>query len=290
MLPVVPDEPLESAPIDAATSRREQELARSLRTLLAVEAVEGLDLIDAGQLGEGWIGPVLFRLVDARGRLAGSLYGERLRLEGSRTGRSLTIVLEDGYESHRGVRVPFDQGADEPVGLRDRGGERRITLPRVDPMPWIDAMPELFGGAELGVGPDDGRWDVERVRRDLNALCAEDAAHGYPRFKEIAGVRDGVLRDVHIETLDADGRITRRLFADRVQLKSAWRGVEILCEDGVHVRGDKKAAFLDGRYRIFLPRADRERWERAGLPGLSPAPAADATADPEPARAPDATE
>ena len=276
LVPFVPQDPYgpEPAPPEPP-SAREEEVVRSLRTLLAVEEVEGLDLLEAGRLADGAIGPVLFRLVDVRGRLAGSLFAERLRLEGSRVGRSLTIVLEDGYEAHGGVRVPFDLAADEPVGLREQGGERRITLPRVDPMPWIEALPELFGQAELGLGVDDGLWDVERVRRALNALLAEDAAHGYPRFKQIGGVRGGVLRDVHIESLDAEGRVHRRLFADRVTLRDAWRGVEILCEDGVHVHGDKKAAFLDGRYRIFLPRADEERWTRERLPGLVPETSAD---------------
>lgn len=262
-------------PPEPAVTEREEQVTRSLRTLLAVEEVAGLDLLDAGRLGDGWIGPVLFRLIDARGRLAGSLYAERLRLEGSRAGRSLTIVLEDGYEAHKGVRVAFDPAAGDRAGSLEQGGVRRIALPHVDPMPWIKALPELFGDAELGRGSDDGLWNVERVRRTLNRLCAEDAAHGYPRFKAIGGVRDGVLRDVHVESLDADGWIERRLFADRVTLKLAFRGVEILCEDGVHVRGDDKAAFLDGRYRLFLPRADAERWKEALLPGLVPETEAD---------------
>ena len=275
-MPVVPSGPFGPEPTaPERPTEREQAMVRSLRTLLAVEQVEGFDLIDAGRLGDGVMGPVLFRLLDVRGRLSGSLFGERLRLEGSRSGRSLTIVLEDGYEAHAGVRVPFDLGPDEPVGLREQGGERRITLPHVDPMPWIEALPELFGSAELGRGPDDGQWNIERVRRALNALCAEDAAHGYPRFKEIGGVRDAVLRDVHIESLDVEGRVNRRLFADRVTLKHAWKGVEILCEDGVQVRGDKKAAFLDGRYRIFLPRANKGRWDAERLPGLADESSAD---------------
>ena len=265
----------EEPPEDAGAVRA-RELQRALRTLLAVEEVRGIDLIEVGALGDGWIGPVLFRVVDLQGRLAGSLWAERLKLEGSRAGRSLTIVLESGYESHRGVRTPFDarpefaelDSALEPGAEPAPGGVRRIVLPYVDPLAWIDRMPELFGATDLSAVLDDGLWDVERVRQALNRLCAEDAAFGYWRVRRVAGVAEGVLRDVHLEFLDRDGRLERRVFADRLSIRAAERGMLLSLEDGVQMRGDKKAPFLDGRYRIVLPRAELERWRAERLPGL----------------------
>jgi hypothetical protein len=50
------------------------------------------------------------------------------------------------------------------------------------------------------------------------------------------------------------------------------QGVKVELQDGAQLRGDAKTPFLDGRYRIFLPRASAERWRKAGLPGLAPPP------------------
>jgi hypothetical protein len=268
--PVAPD------PARVARLERSEEIARSLRAMLAVEGVRGIDLLDAGALDVGWIGPVVFRLLDERGRLAGSLFAERLRLEASRAGRTLTIVLEEGYESRGGVRVPFavadlaaaaGSSTEEPApGAR---ATRRIDLTDTDPMPWVSAMPELFGSAEIAGPLDDGVWDLARVAADLNRLLREDSASGYWRVKALGGVVGGVLREVHLEAFDAQGKIDRRVFADRMSLLPQARGILLLLEDGVHVRGETKSPFLEGRFRIFLPRASVEAWQRAKLPGLA---------------------
>ena len=254
---------------ELALVQREGELHRSLRTLLAVEEVRGLDLLEAGTLGDGWIGPVVFRLLDADGRLGGSLWAERLRLEGSRAARTLTLVLEDGYETRGGRRVDF--------ALRGPTGrsERRIVLPRVDPAQWVDALPELFGGARLDEPVDDGRWNHSLVRGSLNELLRRDAAGGWYRLKSFGGVMAGVFRGVHLEHLDREGRVERHLFADRMQVERRERGVLLLLEDGAQMRGQEKAVFLDGRFPVYLPRARIDDWERAGIPGLVEPPSDD---------------
>lgn len=267
---------------DEADQAREQalEVRRTLRTMLALEEVRGLDLIEVERVEDGYCGPVLFRLLDDRGRLAGSLWAERLRLEGSRSGRTLALVLEDGYESHMGVRTAFNAQSDPrfhaggasfaaPVDNESiQGGTRRITLTHVDPMPWVDRLPGLFGERDLERVEDDSLWNLDRVRLGANGLLAEDGAFGIWRIKSLGGVVDGVLRNVHLEFNDAQGRLERRVFADRLAIRVGSRGIELLLEDGAHMRGDRKAPFLDGRYRILLPRAKVEAWRAARLPGL----------------------
>jgi len=268
-LEFVPDLPSEPEPEagpgdeDLARIEREGAIHRTLRALLAVEEVRGLDLLETGALGDGWVGPVVFRLLDASGRLAGSIWAERLRLEGSRAARTLTLVLEDGYETRGGVRTDF--------ALRKPGEptQRRIVLPQVDPIDWAGALPELFGGLRLDEPVDDGRWNHSLVRGTLNELLRRHAAGGWYRLKAFDGVMNGVFRQVHVEHLDGDGRIERHLFADRMTIEKRERGVMLLLEDGAQVRGEEKAAFLEGRFPIYLPLARVEDWEQAGIPGLS---------------------
>jgi hypothetical protein len=268
---------------EQALAERSAEIERALRALLAIEEVRGLDLLEAGRLGEGWIGPVVFRLLDDRGRLAGGLYAERLRLEGSRAARTLTLVLEDGYETRAGERSPFvpssaaePESAPEPANgtapATETGssrGVRRIALPRVDPEPWLEEMGELFATTRLDQPVDDGLWNLTYVRGTLNQLLREDPSAGWWRLRALDGVLAGVLRGVHLEGFTPDGRLERHLFADRMQVLRADKGLLLLLEDGAQMRGDEKAAFIDGRFRIFLPRADAGAWEAAGVPGLA---------------------
>jgi hypothetical protein len=274
--------------IDEARVRRAEEVERSLRALLQVEGVRGIDLLEAGALEDGAIGPVVFRVLDARGRLAGALCASRLRLVGSRTARSLTLVLEEGYESRGGVRLDFEpeapvasvvEGAVEGAaeGEREPFGVRRIELEDVDPMPWLTAVPELFGGVELAAPRDDGLWNLTYVRASLNRLLRVDVERGYWRLKGLGGVVAGVLHDVHFEQFDAAGKLERRLFADRLRIERKERGVALVLEDGATLRGDEKTPFLDGRFRIYLPRAEHAEWNGAGLPGLTSAPSAAAS-------------
>jgi hypothetical protein len=118
--------------VDPTRVEREAAIARALRALVSVEGLTSLDLLEVGHLGEGCIGPVLFRVLDGRGRLAGSLYAERLRLEGSRAARTLTLVLEAGYEMRGGERVAFAPG-NASDGTPLEGGVRRLQVLDCDP-------------------------------------------------------------------------------------------------------------------------------------------------------------
>ena len=262
----------EPPPPDPALAERQRAILRSLRTLLAIEGVRGLDLLEVGALGEGCTGPVVFRLLDERGRLAGSLWAERLRLEGSRTARTLTLVLENGYEAHDGERFDFarEERLDAPP---IEGGVRRIELAETDPMPWVAALGELFGDVTLEAPKDDGRWNLTYVKGALNRLLKADTANGYWRVKSLGGVTGDVLREVQLEGFDGAGKLERRVFADSLRILRQDKGVSLQLEDGAQMRGDEKLPFLDGRFRIYLPRALQVDWERAGLPGWSQPPA-----------------
>ena len=250
----------------AAAAERDRGIFVSLRSLLAVEQVTSYDLLESGALSSGgFTGPVVLRALDERGRPVGTLVAERLRLEGSRSARTLSIVLESGYEKRGGETFLFEGGSAEP----GRGGERRIELPDVDPGPWIEPLAELFREEDRAPPADDGSWDLGAVRASLNLLLREDVESGWWRLAGLGGVQAGVLRDVQFDQLDAEGRLERKLFADRMEIAEQEKGVKIELSGGAQLRGDSKTPFLDGRYRIFLPRAPIERWRAAGIPGLA---------------------
>lgn len=257
--PAALEEPSEAAlepPPPDPVAERSDAIERALRALMRIEEVQGLDLLEAGRLCEGGIGPVVFRLLDDRGRLAGGLAAERMHLEASRSARMVTLVLTGGHESRGGTQYPFHNGV------------RRIPLAHVDPEGWIESAPELFVGQDLAAPLDDGLWDVPRVVETLNGLLRGDAASGWYEVRACSGIVEEALRDVHVVDHDAAGRVRRRLFADRLGLYASDSGVQLALEDGASMRGDRKVGFLDGRMRIYLPLADVERWRAAGLPGL----------------------
>lgn len=284
-VPGTPDAPgfvLQEAPVDVAQqalqsieaaaedrgAARAADLLRDLNSLLIAEQVLALDVLEVGRVHDGWTGPVVVRLLDDRGRPIGSLAAERLRLELSRSGRSVTLIFEDGHETHRGQSVPFGPPS-EPGS--DRGGLRRIHLPGVDPEPWIERMPELVDTLVLVDTPDDGLWNPIELRLVLDQLLRADTSSGHWRQAAVGGVVDGVLQDVQLLELDRNGRELRRLFADRMRIVTRGKGVELRLEDGVQVRAARTAPFLDGVYRLYLPRAKVAAWRAAGLPGLSAA-------------------
>ncbi|QDU68025.1 hypothetical protein [Engelhardtia mirabilis] len=204
-------------------------------------------------------GPVVFRTVDDRGRLTGGIYAARMWLEGSRSGRSLTLMLEQGYRSEGGRRLPFENG------------RHRIELRHVDPEPFMDALPELFMSEALARVIDDGRWSLPMVRSTINGLLAREPAGSGYHLAWLGGIVDEEWHDVHFEVRDDQGRTQRHLFADRMRLDLKDETLTIDLFDGSTMRGGAKAPFLDGRLRIVIPRADGAAWSRAQLPGFAAA-------------------
>ncbi len=249
-------------------TRRDREIAVALQTLFTLDQVTGLELLESGSLADGATGPVVLRALDDRGRPVASLVARRLRLEGSRAARTVTIVLEDGFERRGGEKRAFEG----PLTEEGRGGARRIEMPETDPAHWIEAVPELFREEDKTPADDDGRWDLGATRAALNLLLREDASAGWWRLVSFGGVRDGAFRDVQLDGLDPQGRLERKLFADRMEISAQERGVRIDLVDGAQLRGDAKTPFLDGRYRIFLPRASVEAWKKAAIPGIAETP------------------
>lgn len=249
-------------PVFLAQQERSREIQVSLNALFRAEGIDAFDLLEVGLVESGAIGPVLLRSFDERGRAIGTITADRLRLEGSRAGRTLTLVLEDGYTRRSGERVPF-AGADDGA---ERGGVLRVVIPDTDPDGWSRAVPELFSEDHTLEILDDGRWNRFMLRRDLNARLDRGGLGGRYVLKDLAGVRDGVLRDVALDELDENGSLRRRLFADRLILRVDRAGVQLVLEDGVVVRGEQKLPFLDGRMRVYLPRADVGEWVDGSLP------------------------
>jgi hypothetical protein len=242
---------------DEKRTDRERQLERGVRSLLALEGFSGLDLLVLGPSREGGgAGPAVFRMLDDRGRLLGGLNAGTLRLEASHAARTITLVMEDGFESRGGNRVPFS------------GGSRRLMIPFVDPEPWISALPELFGPEALDRQNDDGLWNLERVRRDFNRLLSEDTSGGWWRLHGLGGIVGTNLRDVQFEQLGENGIVLRRIFADRMRILVENPGLLLVLEDGAVVRGSEKTPFVEGSYRIFLPRALLPDWREANLPGI----------------------
>jgi hypothetical protein len=265
-----PAEPAPAAPDPAALASAERSRAVfvTLRSMFALEQVSGLDLLDSGIAAEGGTGPVVLRVLDERGRPLGSLYADRLRLEASRAARTLTLVLERGWERRAGEQIPFE-GA--PPDAEGRGGVRRIELPHVDPTPWIEALPELFRAEDLRPLPPANRAALEELRLALNRLLERDASGAVHRVEALGALEAGHLRDVHIAVFSAPRVREKELLADRLVILRAERGLELSLEGGSQLRGSQKLPFLGGRYRVFLPRAVAADWEAAGIP-IAPGP------------------
>lgn len=267
-------EPPPPDPAQVALEERSAAMKRSLVALFRADGIDRYDVLELGLLsvdesGQGAIGPVLLRSFDDRGRALGTLTAERLRLEGSRAGRTLTLVLEDGYTRQFGARTPFP-GADEGA---ERGGVFRLLLPHTDPRPWADALPELFREDPTYEITDDGRWNLLLLRRDLNARLDRAALGGRYVLKDCAGVTGDVWHDVAFDELGENGELRRRLFADRLRVHVDESGVRLELREGVAVRGAQKLPFLDGRMRIYLPRAPISEWTDGSLPVVDARPA-----------------
>lgn len=240
-------------------------VTRRLRTLLSAEQVAGVDVMELGNVQADHVGPVVLRILDANGRLLSVLAADRLRLECSRAGRSVTLVLEHGYERRNGEKLAFTGGAVDTDG---RGGVRTIVIPDCDPRPWLEGLPFLFRPEALEPVPHDGSISVESLRAALNVKLREDQLIGHWRVDGIGGVQRSVLYEVAFSQLDEKGNIVRTLVADKATFAALSKGVEVLLEGGAQVKVDSTVPFLDGRYRLVLPRADAEAWRAARIPLL----------------------
>ncbi len=240
-------------------------VTRRLRTLLSAEQVAGVDVMELGNVQADHVGPVVLRILDANGRLLSVLAADRLRLECSRAGRSVTLVLEHGYERRNGEKLAFTGGAVDADG---RGGVRTIVIPDCDPRPWLEGLPFLFRPEALEPVPHDGSISVESLRAALNVKLREDQLIGHWRVDGIGGVQRSVLYEVAFSQLDEKGNVVRTLVADKATFAALSKGVEVLLEGGAQVKVDSTVPFLDGRYRLVLPRADAEAWRAARIPLL----------------------
>lgn len=272
-----PEEPAPAAVADApnpslvrleraarlAREERSRAVFLALRSLFAIEHVSGLDLLESGLVGDGSTGPVVLRVIDERGRPLGSLYADRMRLEGSHAARTLSLILEHGWERRGGTKTAFEGG---PTDAEGRGGVRRIELAHVDPTPWFEALPELFREDQREAVTQGDPQALTRLRFELNRRLRTDASGPVYRLESLSAVQGLVLREVHLTVLTPDLMLERELFADRMSILRAEKGLEIVLQDGSQIRGNEKVPFLDGRYRIFLPRADHSVWEEADLP------------------------
>ena len=249
---------------------RAERMAPALQGLLLAEGVRGWQVVTLGRLADGAVGPVVLRLLDERGRPAGLVAAERLRLEASRAARTVTLVLEEGREERDGVSLPFEGALSvEASGAHLRGGVRRVEVTGVAVEPWLETLPELFRPEDLEPAVDDGAWDLVAVRQELNRLLARQEGAGSWRLAGLGGVVDTTLHDVQVVELDDGGRPGRRLFADRLVLETnPAGGLRLQLTDGVQHRGAEQTPFLEGRFTIVLPRADADAWRAVGLPGL----------------------
>lgn len=254
--------------------QRAKKLRATLQGLLAADGVHSYQFLTLGRLSTGYAGPVVLRLINARGQPSGLIAAERLRLEASRAGHTVTLVLEEGYEEHGGVSVPFDGTLGVTTrGQKSRGGVRRVVLPGVDPVPWIEALGELFGAEVITGPPNDGLWNLITVRQEMNRLLVADQSSGSWRLGGLGGIVAGVLRDVQLVELDGKGRPLRRLFADALSIEEGDDGgLRLVLTDGVQMVGQERTPFIEGRFLLVLPKAVVAHWRAGGLPGLVPRP------------------
>ncbi|MCA9001903.1 MAG: hypothetical protein KDB61_08270, partial [Planctomycetes bacterium] len=144
----------------------------------------------------------------------------------------------------------------------------RIPLTGVAPEPWIEALPELFSKEELDRRVTDGLHDATTLRLTMNELLAQPRQGGHWRLVSLGGVVGTQWRDLHLAELSLDGRVVRRIFADRGELSLQGDNLMFALESGAQERDGVQSPFLAGRYTLVLTRVDRDAWLAAGLPGV----------------------
>lgn len=276
LLGLPPEEPEETAEPAALPDAPDPDVVRAGELRLALDAMvraEGLRGMQVFELGtvlrdeQGQpigAGPAFVRLFDENGRSAGHLQANRLTLEASRGGRTVSLLFHEGAHHRSGVALPFP------------GGLHRVTLRHADPDPFFERTPELFGPVGATRVMDDGIWSPSRLTYELNRLLAADASADRYRLEYFDGVNGRDWLDVELSVRDRKGAIVRRIVADRMHLELLGSGVRLELRDGVSIRGGVQMPFLDGELSIWLPRADLPAWRSAELPGLVEAPSDDA--------------
>ena len=67
------------------------------------------------------------------------------------------------------------------------------------------------------------------------------------------GVLGTEIASVHLEEFDRDGRIRRRLFADRMRIRVDDSAVRLELSGGAILRGEAREPFRDGRRSVDEP-------------------------------------
>ena len=272
----------EPDPVELRAVRRAQELKTSLRAYLRAEGARGLDILEVGALIDGGIGPIVARQLDSNGRLLATLVADRLRLEKSDSGYTVTVVLEGGYERRGGQVWPFPvangKGVSAPVAMETvaglatqqelRVGVLRIPLAGVNPAPWIEVMPELFRSEDLIRLVDDGSTNLIALRFSFNKLLENRKQGARWRLVTLGGIVEREWRDVHMAELNLQSQVVRRLFTDRLNLRVEGNNVIFEMKDGAQERNGVRTPFLAGRYSLVFPGADIPAWQSVGIPGL----------------------
>ncbi|MEZ6018612.1 MAG: hypothetical protein R3F17_00500 [Planctomycetota bacterium] len=180
-----PAEPAQPDPEELAALKRAQEIKTTLRAFLRAEGWTSIDLLEVGSVQPGGVGPIVARQLDGSGHFLSTLVADRLRLEKSTAGYTLTLVFESGYERRAGQVWPFADPDDpeaplslpasvlQEEGPAVRRGALRIALTGVRPDPWLDALPELFRPEDLELRVNDGRHDPMRLKLDWNQLLKD---------------------------------------------------------------------------------------------------------------------
>lgn len=259
-----PEVAAEPSPL-AGALQRGTELRRVFNGLLRTEGVGGLELLEAGvpwaldprrdEAEAFGTGPVVFRRLDASGRLLGGLAAERLTLEQSRSGRTLSLILHRPEERIRGQLFLMDQEV------------LRIDLDAIDSEVFRDLCPELFAPtsvARLLRRPFRNRTEMQ-VR--FQELLEQSRSGERYQLQSVGGRDDEAWLDVRFLARDSGGRPDRHLLADRMFLGLRDGLVVLELLDGATVIGGRPhVPFLNGRMRIVLADADPDAWIDAGLP------------------------
>ena len=193
-------------------------LAARVTSALRGSGVRGVSVVECGGVSEGCLTGVLL-LHDATDEAPGrAVHAERAEL-----------AVEAGVPA-----LKLTSAGELPES---------VPLPAVDRLAW----------RQLGLAVPEAALSAARLAAALGALVA-------PQGWQVAELRgwDGeTLRGLRLEQLDASGRVTRVLRAER---GAVLAGPELELKDGTLRVGTDERAFYAGVYRLQLPGADLASW------------------------------